>query len=90
MRIHIPGESTSMVTESTDVANNVVINLVPSMDADHDKQIDELKRRIATYILTWDGVLEGKGDSSKQLVTRKTPAEIAAIKIRGFLLDRNQ
>ena len=84
MRIHIPGESTSMVTESTDVANNVIIDQVPSMNVDHKNHIDTIRKRGAAHFLTWEGKLESPPKNSAKEGKRKTPAEVAAKEISKF------
>ncbi|MFK7826999.1 MAG: hypothetical protein AB8G05_22845 [Oligoflexales bacterium] len=88
MRIHIPGESTSMVTESTDVAGNVVIDIVPSMNQEHLSHSRAIKKREAAHILTWEGKFESFAKPHKEKTNRKTPAEIAAKEIsKAFLLN---
>ena len=87
MRLHIPGESTSMVTESTDVASNIVIDLVPSMNQDHFKHLDVVRKREAAQILTWEGKSKGSDKVKKQAGVKQTPAEIAAKIISRQLIE---
>lgn len=81
MRIHIPGESTSMVTESTDVADNVVIDMVPSMNQDHHKHVYQVSERGAARYLTWDNKLQGGSKTHAHEGLKQTPAEIASLEI---------
>ena len=80
MRIHIPGESTSMVTESTDVSRNIIIDVVPSMNSDHHHHLQAIKEQKLANILGWDGKLI-KPARSWISDERKTPAEAAALAI---------
>lgn len=83
VRIHIPGESTSMVTEATDVAENVCIDIVPSMNASHHKHTESIGDSARASILKWDGEISKK--AVKTTLPRKSPAEVAAHSLLDFL-----
>lgn len=80
MKIHIPGESTSMVTEATDVAENICIDIVPSMNASHHSQVAALQESGLAAILSWDGKMSREKMKS---TPKTTSAELAA----RFLVD---
>lgn len=82
-RLHVPGESTSMITEAADVAENIFIDMVPSMNQTHENHANTVYASGRVAILKWDGQIQKNLPSSS--ASSQTPAEVAADFLTDFL-----
>lgn len=80
--VHVPGESTSMVTECSNVLPQTIVDIVPSMNPTHRRTVD------AMHAMGRVGILDDRGHfhpSHSGTQTRKTSSELAAEAILGII-----
>lgn len=78
--LHVPGESSSMIAETTSFLDRVVVDEVPSMNEVHAKEVAQSFADGAADVLRLDGTLQRRqtaaGAGPKQPAAEKIAAEV--------------